>query len=31
MEEWEMVAEEHHSKGEKNQYDFSFLDLVRKV
>lgn len=30
MDEWEIVAEEHHSKGRKNEYDFSFIDLVRK-
>lgn len=30
MDEWEIVAEEHHSKGGKNEYDFSFIDLVRK-
>lgn len=28
--EWEVVAEEHHSKGEKNEFDFSFVDLIRK-
>lgn len=30
MNEWEIVAEEHHSKGQKNEFDFSFVDLVRK-
>lgn len=30
MEEWEVISEEHHSKGVKNEYDFSFVDLVRK-
>lgn len=27
---WEVSAEEHHEKGEKNEFDFSFIDLVRK-
>jgi dihydrofolate reductase len=30
MDEWEIIDEEHHSKGEKNEFDFSFVDLVRK-
>jgi len=30
MENWEVVSEEHHSKDEKNEYDFSFIDLIRK-
>lgn len=30
MDNWEIVAEEHHSKDEKNEYDFSFVDLVRR-
>lgn len=30
MEEWKITAEENHSKGEKNEFDFSFIDLVRK-
>lgn len=28
--EWEVLAEEFHSKGEKNEFDFSFEDLVRR-
>lgn len=31
MEEWTVSTEEKHSKGEKNEYDFSFIDLVRKA
>lgn len=27
---WKIAAEEHHEKGEKNEFDFSFIDLVRK-
>lgn len=27
---WEVVADEHHEKGEKNEFDFSFIDLERK-
>jgi dihydrofolate reductase len=30
MKEWEIISEEHHSKSEKNEYDFSFIDLHRK-
>lgn len=30
MEEWIISDEENHSKGEKNEYDYSFIDLVRK-
>lgn len=30
MEDWTVVAEEHHQKGDRNEFDFSFIDLVRK-
>lgn len=26
---WTVLAEERHEKGEKNEFDFSFVDLVR--
>lgn len=29
-EDWFVLAEEHHQKGEKNEFDFSFVDWVRK-
>lgn len=29
MQEWEVIDEEHHNKGEKNEFDFSFIDLQR--
>ena len=28
-ENWKVIAEEHHQKGEKNEFDFSFIDLER--
>lgn len=27
---WKLVTEEHHEKGEKNEFDFSFIDLERE-
>lgn len=27
---WNITNEEHHQKGGKNEFDFSFIDLVRK-
>jgi len=30
MDNWKIIAEEHHGKDAKNEYDFSFVDLVRK-
>lgn len=27
--EWKVVLEEHHQKGEKNDFDYSFIDLER--
>jgi len=27
---WDLVKEEHHSKDEKHQYDFSYLTYTRK-
>ncbi len=26
---WKVISEENHKKGEKNEFDFSFIDLVR--
>lgn len=31
VEEWTVLSEEHHQKGEKNEFDFSFVDLHRKT
>lgn len=28
--DWQITAEENHNKGEKNEFDFSFIDLIRK-
>ena len=28
--DWEVTDEEHHQKGEKNEFDFSFIDLIKK-
>jgi len=27
--DWTVLSEEHHQKGEKNEFDFSFIDLLR--
>ncbi|MFA6227333.1 MAG: dihydrofolate reductase [Candidatus Paceibacterota bacterium] len=27
---WKLISSEHHNKDEKNSYDFTFLELVRK-
>ena len=27
--EWQIIQEEHHQKSEKNEYDYSFIDLER--
>lgn len=29
MNKWKTIQEEHHKKGEKNEFDFSFIDLER--
>lgn len=29
MEDWKLLSEEHHQKSEKNEFDFSFVDLRR--
>jgi dihydrofolate reductase len=30
-EQWEIVQKEHHEKSDNNEFDFSFIDLVRKT
>ncbi|NPD43948.1 MULTISPECIES: dihydrofolate reductase [unclassified Lentimicrobium] len=29
IQNWKVIAEEHHEKGEKNEFNFSFIDLVK--
>ncbi|NOR86415.1 MAG: dihydrofolate reductase [Bacteroidales bacterium] len=29
--QWDILHEEHHQKGEKNEFDFGFIDLKRKT